>query len=144
LTAASHSIDVILPYLDPRVVKFGLTIDGTLKLKPWNHKYILRKVAEQLMPLRIGVQTEKSTPVRTGISTVLRNSHGLTSLTTSATVKGAVGIYLRSVAEKRGIRGGRMITKTDVEQIAWLACLELDEEDMQAFTISVQRYTGVL
>jgi len=28
-----------------------------------------------------------------------------------------------------------MITKTDVEQIAWLACIELDEEDMQAFTI---------
>jgi len=28
-----------------------------------------------------------------------------------------------------------MITKTDVEQIARLACTELDEEDMQAFTI---------
>lgn len=28
-----------------------------------------------------------------------------------------------------------MITKADVEQIAWLACIELDEEDMQAFTI---------
>jgi aspartyl-tRNA(Asn)/glutamyl-tRNA(Gln) amidotransferase subunit C len=28
-----------------------------------------------------------------------------------------------------------MITKTDVEQIARLACIELDEEDMQAFTI---------
>jgi len=28
-----------------------------------------------------------------------------------------------------------MITKTDVEQIARLACIELDEEDLQAFTI---------
>jgi aspartyl-tRNA(Asn)/glutamyl-tRNA(Gln) amidotransferase subunit C len=28
-----------------------------------------------------------------------------------------------------------MITKTDVEQIARLACIELDEEDTQAFTI---------
>ncbi|MGD0328001.1 MAG: Asp-tRNA(Asn)/Glu-tRNA(Gln) amidotransferase subunit GatC [Halobacteriota archaeon] len=28
-----------------------------------------------------------------------------------------------------------MITKTDVEQIARLACIDLDEEDMQAFTM---------
>jgi aspartyl-tRNA(Asn)/glutamyl-tRNA(Gln) amidotransferase subunit C len=28
-----------------------------------------------------------------------------------------------------------MITKTDIEQIARLACIELDEEDMQAFTM---------
>jgi len=28
-----------------------------------------------------------------------------------------------------------MITKTDVERIARLACIELDEEDMQAFTM---------
>ena len=28
-----------------------------------------------------------------------------------------------------------MITKTDVEQIARLACIDLDEEDMQAFTV---------
>jgi aspartyl-tRNA(Asn)/glutamyl-tRNA(Gln) amidotransferase subunit C len=28
-----------------------------------------------------------------------------------------------------------MITKTDVEQIARLACIKLHEEDMQAFTI---------
>jgi len=28
-----------------------------------------------------------------------------------------------------------MITKRDVEQIARLACIELDKEDMQAFTI---------
>jgi len=28
-----------------------------------------------------------------------------------------------------------MITKTDVEKIARLACIDLDEEDMQAFTM---------
>ncbi|HYC19201.1 MAG TPA: Asp-tRNA(Asn)/Glu-tRNA(Gln) amidotransferase subunit GatC [Candidatus Bathyarchaeia archaeon] len=28
-----------------------------------------------------------------------------------------------------------MITKTDVEQIARLACIDLNEEDMQAFTM---------
>ena len=103
LTAASHSIDVILPYLDPRVVKFGLTIDGTLKLNHGINKYILRKVAEQLMPYELAYRPKKALQYGTGISTVLRKLARKNLPRDKRNSKGAVGIYLRSVAEKRGI-----------------------------------------
>jgi asparagine synthase (glutamine-hydrolysing) len=103
LTAASHSIDVILPYLDPRVVKFGLTIDGTLKLNRGINKYILRKVAEQLMPYELAYRPKKALQYGTGISTVLRKLARTNLPHDKRNSKGAVGIYLRSVAEKRGI-----------------------------------------
>jgi aspartyl-tRNA(Asn)/glutamyl-tRNA(Gln) amidotransferase subunit C len=35
-----------------------------------------------------------------------------------------------------------VITKADVEQIARLACIELDEDDMQAFTIQFNAILG--
>jgi asparagine synthase (glutamine-hydrolysing) len=103
LTAASHSIDVILPYLDPRVVKFGLTIDGTLKLSRGINKYILRKVAEQLMPHELAYRPKKALQYGTGVSTVLRKLARKNLPCDKRNSKGAVGIYLRSVAEKRDI-----------------------------------------
>jgi asparagine synthase (glutamine-hydrolysing) len=103
LTAASHSIDVILPYLDPRVVKFGLTIDSTLKLNRGINKYILRKVAEQLMPHELAYRPKKALQYGTGVSAVLRKLARKNLPCDKRNSKGAVGIYLRSVAEKRGI-----------------------------------------
>ena len=103
LTAASHSIDVILPYLDPRVVKFGLTIDGTLKLSRGINKYILRKVAEQLMPHELAYRPKKALQYGTGVGTVLRKLARKNLPCDRRNSKGAVGIYLRSVAEKRDI-----------------------------------------
>jgi len=103
LTAASHSINVILPYLDPRVVKFGLTIDGTLKLNRGINKYILRKVAEQLLPHELAYRPKKALQYGTGVSAVLRKLARKNLPYDKRNSKGAVGIYLRSVAEKRGI-----------------------------------------
>jgi len=103
LAAASHSIDIILPYLDPRVVKFGLTIDGTLKLNHGINKYILRKVAEQLMPHELAYRRKKALQYGTGVSAVLRKLARKNLPYDKRNGKGAVGIYLQSVAKKRGI-----------------------------------------
>ena len=103
LAAASHSIDIILPYLDPRVVKFGLTIDGALKLNRGINKYILRKVAEQLMPHELAYRPKKALQYGTGVSAMLRKLARKNLPYDKRNSKGAVGIYLQSVAEKRGI-----------------------------------------
>ena len=103
LAAASHSIDIILPYLDPRVVKFGLTIDGALKLNRGINKYILRRVAEQLMPHELAYRRKKALQYGTGVSAVLRKLARKNLPYDKRNSKGAVGIYLQSVAEKRGI-----------------------------------------
>jgi len=103
LAAASHSIDIILPYLDPRVVKFGLTIDGALKLNRGVNKYILRRVAEQLMPHELAYRRKKALQYGTGVSAVLRKLARKNLPYDKRNSKGAVGIYLQSVAKKRGI-----------------------------------------
>jgi asparagine synthase (glutamine-hydrolysing) len=103
LAAASHSIDIILPYLDPRVVKFGLTINGALKLNRGINKYILRKVAEQLMPHELAYRRKKALQYGTGVSAVLRKLARKNLPYDKRNSKGAVEIYLQSVAEKRGI-----------------------------------------
>ena len=103
LTAASHSIDVILPYLDPRVVKFGLTIDSTLKLNRGVNKYILRKVAEQLIPHELAYRPKKALQYGSGVTAVLRKLARKNLPCDKRNSKGAVGIYLQSVAEKCGI-----------------------------------------
>jgi asparagine synthase (glutamine-hydrolysing) len=103
LAAASHSIDIILPYLDPRVVEFGLAIDSALKLNRGINKYILRKVAEQLMPHELAYRRKKALQYGTGVSAVLRKLARKNLPYDKRNSKGAVGIYLRSVAEKRGI-----------------------------------------
>jgi asparagine synthase (glutamine-hydrolysing) len=103
LAAASHAIDIILPYLDPRVVKFGLMIDGALKLNRGINKYILRKVAEQLMPHELAYRRKKALQYGTGVSAVLRKLARKNLPYDKRNSKGAVGIYLQSVAEKRGI-----------------------------------------
>jgi len=103
LTAASHSIDVILPYLDPRVVKFGLMIDSTLKLNRGINKYILRKVAEQLIPHELAYRPKKALQYGSGVTAVLRKLARENLPCDKRNSKGAVGIYLRSVAEKCGI-----------------------------------------
>jgi len=103
LAAAYHSIDIILPYLDPRVVKFGLTIDGSLKLNHGINKYILRKVAEQLIPQELAYRKKKALQYGTGVSAVLQKLAHKNLPCDKRNSKGALGIYLRSVAEKRGI-----------------------------------------
>ncbi len=101
--AASHSIDIILPYLDPRVVKLGLTIDGSLKLNRGINKYILRKVAEQLMPHELAYKPKKALQYGSGVTAVLRKLARENLPYNNRNSKGAVGIYLRSIAEKHGI-----------------------------------------
>jgi asparagine synthase (glutamine-hydrolysing) len=103
LAAAAHSTNIILPYLDPRVVKFGLTIGCALKLNRGTNKYILRKVAEQLMPHELAYRQKKALQYGTGVNAVLRKLARKNLPYDKRNSKGATGIYLRSVAEKCGI-----------------------------------------
>jgi len=103
LAAASHSIDIVLPYLDTRVVQFAGELDVSLKLHNGINKYVLRKAAAQLMPPELAYKQKKAMQYGTGVSAALRKlarrnlAHGQRS------GKGAVSIYLRSIAEKHDI-----------------------------------------
>ena len=102
LAAASHSLDIVLPYLDPRVVVFGLAIDGSWKLRNGINKYVLRKVAEQVMPRELAYRQKKAIQYGTGISATLQRLARKKNLP-STNNKGALRLYLRSIAEKHDI-----------------------------------------
>jgi asparagine synthase (glutamine-hydrolysing) len=102
LAAASHSLDVVLPYLDPRVVFFGLAIDDVWKLHNGINKYVLRKVAEQVMPRELAYRQKKAIQYGTGVSATLqRLARKKTPSSTNG--RGALRLYLRSIAEKHDI-----------------------------------------
>ncbi|MGZ4892035.1 MAG: asparagine synthase family protein, partial [Halobacteriota archaeon] len=102
LAAASHSLDVVLPYLDPRVIFFGLAIDGAWKLHNGINKYVLRKVAEQVMPHELAYRQKKAIQYGTGVSATLQRLARKRNLP-STNGRGALRLYLRSIAEKHGI-----------------------------------------
>jgi asparagine synthase (glutamine-hydrolysing) len=101
LAVAAHSLDVVLPYLDPRVVIFGLTLNSTWKLREGTNKYVLRRVAEEVMPSELAYKKKKAIQYGTGITSMLQKlarkkmhkSHS----------RGTLSLYLRSIAEKQGI-----------------------------------------
>ncbi|MGA7074957.1 MAG: asparagine synthase-related protein, partial [Halobacteriota archaeon] len=95
-------LDVVLPYLDPRVVFFGLAIDGAWKLHNGINKYVLRKVAEQVMPRELAYQQKKAIQYGTGISATLQRLARKKNLP-STNRRGALRLYLRSIAEKHDI-----------------------------------------
>ena len=102
LAAASHSLDVVLPYLDPRVVVFGLAIDGAWKLHDGINKYVLRKVAEQVMPRELAYRQKKAIQYGTGVNAMLqRLAHKKNQPSTNS--RGALRLYLRSIAETHDI-----------------------------------------
>lgn len=102
LAAASHSLDVVLPYLDPRVVVFGLAIDGAWKLHNGINKYVLRKVAEQVMPRELAYRQKKAIQYGTGVNATLQRLARKKNLP-STNSRGALRLYLRSIAEKHDI-----------------------------------------
>ena len=102
LAAASHSLDVVLPYLDPRVVVFGLTIGGAWKLHNGINKYVLRKVAEQVMPRELAYRQKKAIQYGTGVNAMLQRLARKNNLP-STNNRGALRLYLRSIAEKHDI-----------------------------------------
>ena len=51
--AMRSSVETRYPFLDERVVEFCATLDPELKLKRLTEKWILRKVAERILPARI-------------------------------------------------------------------------------------------
>jgi len=101
LAAAAHSLDVVLPYLDPRVVVFGLALDATWKLHNGINKYVLRKVAEQVMPRELAYRQKKAIQYGTGVSSMLQRLARKKMRSTNS--RGVLRLYLRSIAEKQGI-----------------------------------------
>jgi asparagine synthase (glutamine-hydrolysing) len=101
LAAAAHSLDIILPYLDPRVVVFGLALDATWKLHNGINKYVLRKVAEQVMPRELAYRQKKAIQYGTGVSSMLQRLARKKMRSTNS--RGVLRLYLRSIAEKQGV-----------------------------------------
>jgi asparagine synthase (glutamine-hydrolysing) len=105
LAAAAHSLELLLPYLDLRVVTFGLALDCSWKLHNGINKYILRKIAEQVMQYELAYQRKKAIQYGTGISQLLQKLARKAELP-KARNQGTsdVRLYLQSIAEKHGIR----------------------------------------
>ncbi len=101
LAAAAHSLDVVLPYLDPRVVVFGLALDASWKLHNGINKYVLRRVAEQVMPHELAYRQKKAIQYGTGASSMLQKL--ARKKMRSVNSRGVLRLYLRSIAEKQGI-----------------------------------------
>ncbi len=52
-TTMAHSIEARVPYLDHELIEFSATIPAKLKLQGFTDKYLLRKVAQKLLPKSI-------------------------------------------------------------------------------------------
>jgi asparagine synthase (glutamine-hydrolysing) len=104
LAVAAHGLNLILPYLDLNVVLFGLTLNSSLKLRNGVNKYILRKVAEQVMPRELAYQQKKAIQYGTGVSAALRRlARKAKQHTDLKNGKFPVALYLQSIVEKNGI-----------------------------------------
>ena len=61
----AHSLELRVPFLDHRVVEFGMRLPRKLRLRGGVTKYILKKWAERLLPRQIVYRTKKGFPVPT-------------------------------------------------------------------------------
>ena len=104
LAAAANSIDVVLPYLDPRLVAFGLRINCALKVRGGVSKYILRRAAEQVMPRELAHKQKKAMQYGTGVTGALRTLARNQLPHEVGKGQGAVGRYLQLLAEKHDIK----------------------------------------
>lgn len=101
LAVAAHSLDIVLPYLDPRVVIFGLALDSTWKLHDGTNKYVLRRIAEQVMPWELAYRKKKAIQYGTGVTSMLQRLARKKMHQSNS--RGILSLYLRSIAEKQGI-----------------------------------------
>jgi asparagine synthase (glutamine-hydrolysing) len=101
LAVAPHSLDIVLPYLDSRVVIFGLGLDSTWKLHEGTNKYVLRRVAEQVMPWELAYRKKKAIQYGTGVTSMLQRLARKKMHQSNS--RGVLSLYLRSIAEKQGI-----------------------------------------
>ncbi len=103
LTAAANSVNVLLPYLDPRVVSLGLSIDWTQKLRGGINKYVLRKAAKQALPTELVCKQKKAMQYGTGVTAALRRL-ARTFLSPQNSTRCSVTDYLRAIAEEHNIQ----------------------------------------
>ena len=59
----AHSLELRVPFLDHHVVEFAYKLPSSLKVKGDQNKYILKKVAEQILPYNIVHRPKKGFPV---------------------------------------------------------------------------------
>ncbi|MGZ4945763.1 MAG: asparagine synthase C-terminal domain-containing protein [Halobacteriota archaeon] len=101
LAVAAHALDIVMPYLDPRVVIFGLAVDSNWKLHDGTNKYVLRRVAEQVMPWKLAYRKKKAIQYGTGVTSMLQRLARKKIHRSNS--RGILSLYLRSIAEKQGI-----------------------------------------
>jgi asparagine synthase (glutamine-hydrolysing) len=69
------SVEVRVPFIDKELISMAMRIDGSLKYKNGETKYILKKVAEKYLPRQIIYRPKASfgAPIRSWISKELKN-----------------------------------------------------------------------
>lgn len=74
MVTSANSVELRVPYLDMDVIKIGLQIAPELKInkKKKNRKYILRKVAEKIMPPEIAWKEKKAMQYGTGVHKAIK------------------------------------------------------------------------
>lgn len=97
---AANSIEMRTPYLDDDVIEIGLRIAPELKIRKtgegYKNKYILRRLAEDVIPHEIAWKGKKAVQYGSGIHRALdklSRAHGFRGI-------GRVKHYLISIAEK--------------------------------------------
>jgi asparagine synthase (glutamine-hydrolysing) len=53
IASMAHSLEVRCPLIDQEVMKFAASLPGSMKIRRMTTKYLLRQVAEELLPRRI-------------------------------------------------------------------------------------------
>ncbi len=69
----ANSIEIRLPFLDTRLVDFGLSIPSSLKMYDGREKYLLRKVAKNILPGAIIKRKKQGFPLAPSSYDISRN-----------------------------------------------------------------------
>lgn len=74
-SSMAASVEVRVPFIDKKLITKGMSIPGKYKFKNRESKYILKKIAEKLLPLKIIYRPKASfgAPIRSWISNDLKH-----------------------------------------------------------------------
>lgn len=72
--ALANSVEARYPFLDRDIIEFSRTVPDNIKLRNYNEKYILKRVAERLVPKEI-INRPKFAFVAPGSQTLLRHAN---------------------------------------------------------------------
>lgn len=109
--AMAHGVECRFPFLDPRVVAFGAALPPTLKLRALQEKYLLKRLAGNVVPTPVAQRPKQPYRAPEGKSFFSRGRHDyVADLLSEAQVRSdgifnphAVGLLVRKFRQGRAI-----------------------------------------